>query len=78
MIFQCNTSNNWNTFEITQRSWLPIFDIYIYHIDGLVQGRRNSSALAMELRLSCNNVYIYFYIYMLIYSMLYVIWQQIV
>ena len=25
------------------------------HIDGLVQERRNSSALAMELRLSCNN-----------------------
>ena len=24
-----------------------------YHIDGLVQERRNSSALAMELRLSC-------------------------
>ena len=26
-----------------------------YHIDGLVQERRNSSALAMELRLSCTN-----------------------
>ena len=26
------------------------------HIDGLVQERRNSSALAMELRLSCTNV----------------------
>ena len=26
-----------------------------YHIDGLVQERRNSSALAMELRLSCIN-----------------------
>ena len=25
------------------------------HIDGLVQGRRNSSALAMELRLSCTS-----------------------
>ena len=25
------------------------------HIDGLVQERRNSSALAMELRLSCTN-----------------------
>ena len=25
----------------------------IFHIDGLVQERRNSSALAMELRLSC-------------------------
>ena len=28
---------------------------YDYHIDGLVQERRNSSALAMELRLSCIN-----------------------
>ena len=27
----------------------------IDHFDGLVQERRNSSALAMELRLSCNN-----------------------
>ena len=26
------------------------------HIDGLVQERRNSSALAMELRLSCTNL----------------------
>ena len=26
-----------------------------WHIDGLVQGRRSSSALAMELRLSCTN-----------------------
>ena len=26
-----------------------------YDIDGLVQERRNSSALAMELRLSCTN-----------------------
>ena len=25
----------------------------IHHVDGLVQERRNSSALAMELRLSC-------------------------
>ena len=29
------------------------------HIDGLVQERRNSSALAMELRLSCNDPSIY-------------------
>ena len=27
----------------------------VLHIDGLVQGRRNPSVLAMELRLSCNN-----------------------
>ena len=30
------------------------------HIDGLVQGRRNSSALAMELRLSCTNPSIWY------------------
>ena len=29
--------------------------IWSLHIDGLVQERRNSSALAMELRLSCTN-----------------------
>ena len=29
------------------------------HIDGLVQERRNSSALAMELRLACTNPSIY-------------------
>ena len=29
------------------------------HIDGLVQERRNSSALAMELSLSCTNASIY-------------------
>ena len=28
---------------------------YEFHIDGLVQERRNSSAFAMELRLSCTN-----------------------
>ena len=27
--------------------------MFEYHIDGLVQERRNSSALAMELRFSC-------------------------
>ena len=32
------------------------YSIYMsYNIDGLVQGRRNSSALAMELCLSCIN-----------------------
>ena len=30
-----------------------------YHTDGLVQERRNSSALAMELRLCCTNLSIY-------------------
>ena len=30
------------------------FAITVFYIDGLEQERRNSSALAMELRLSCN------------------------
>ena len=33
------------------------------HIDGLVQGRRNSSAIALELRLPCMNPLIYYGIY---------------
>ena len=33
--------------------------IYPYYINGLVQERRNSSALALELRLSCTNPSIY-------------------
>ena len=33
----------------------------IFHIDGLVQERRNSSALAMGLRLSCTNPSIWIY-----------------
>ena len=39
--------------------WGPGMHICIrvldHHFDGLVQERRNSSALAMELRLSCSN-----------------------
>ena len=31
------------------------YDVIVLHIDGLVQERRNSSALAMELRLSCTS-----------------------
>ena len=30
--------------------------IRLFHIDGLVQEKRNSSALAMELRLSCTHL----------------------
>ena len=44
------------------RFWLQLFRDWLLgkyigkaHIDGLVQERRNSSALAMELRLSCTN-----------------------
>ena len=32
------------------------YHIWLHYIDGLVQERRNSSALAMELRLSCINL----------------------
>ena len=37
------------------RSFFELWIIYLSHIDGLMQTRRNSSALAMELRLSCTN-----------------------
>ena len=36
-------------------SILPPNDVHNVYVDGLVQERRNSSALAMELRLSCPN-----------------------
>ena len=42
------------TAEVVRRSVIWIHLKYP-HIDGLVQERRNSSALAMELRLSCTN-----------------------
>ena len=42
------------TFQNLIAHW-GISDKDQYHIDGLVQERRNSSALAMELRLSCTN-----------------------
>ena len=35
------------------------YELFRPHIDGLVQERRNSSALAMELRLSCAKASIY-------------------
>ena len=39
--------------------WVRLFSLELYivylHLDALVQERRNSSALAMELRLSCTN-----------------------
>ena len=41
--------------------WQPEIEIFlmIYHVDGLVQERCDSSALAMELCLSCTNPPIY-------------------
>ena len=38
-----------------------VFSAWHYHIDGLMQERRNSSALAMELLLSCTNPSIWWY-----------------
>ena len=43
-------SNNGEIYKPNIASLLVVF-----HMDGLVQERRNSSALAMELRLSCTN-----------------------
>ena len=39
--------------------WPLVRGIHQWHFDGLVQERRNSSALAMELCLSCTNSLIY-------------------
>ena len=39
----------------TRHTLVTAAGMEIQQIDGLVQGRRNSSALAMELRLSCTN-----------------------
>ena len=36
-------------------AWVPVFITASYHIDGLVQERRNSIANALEFRLSCTN-----------------------
>ena len=46
--------------ELNSMIWISKnYRLEIFHIDGLVQERRNSSALAMELRLSCTNPSIY-------------------
>ena len=39
--------------------YFMFYESHSKHIDGLVQERRNSSALAMELRLACTNPSIY-------------------
>ena len=44
-----------------------LLDSSYLHIDGLVQERRNSSALAMELRLSCTNPSIYKHLIMTVH-----------
>ena len=55
----------------TSTCLLSYWEKYAWHRnhyidDGLVQEIRSSSALAMELRLSCTNPYIYIYIYIYI------------
>ena len=52
-----------DTHVATPIWWPPL----CAHIDGLMQERRNSSALAMELRLSFINPSIYIYIYICMY-----------
>ena len=53
------TGTNWTTslwwFKIPWCQAINCDDCYATHIDGVVQERCNSSALAMELRLSCTN-----------------------
>ena len=51
-IDKLNVSNHNKTRQNTNHMHIP-WDIL--YIDGLMQERRNSSALAMELRLSCTN-----------------------
>ena len=46
--------NSYST-GIKRRMWLWKRSIFLDHFDGLVQERCNSSALAMELHLSCTN-----------------------
>ena len=53
--FRLNTHNSW-----TKTIWISVVShtvliFYLPHIDGLMQKRRNSSANALELRLSCTN-----------------------
>ena len=40
--------------SLPSRTWVPMIDL-LCHINGLVQERCNSSALAMDLRFSCTN-----------------------
>ena len=39
--------------KMMKNTWLCVIFSPAHYVDGLVQERRNSSALAMELRLSC-------------------------
>ena len=64
-------SSCFDTLQLT--AYVPLFaDIYLHlcvrHIDGLVQERRNSSALALESRLSCINPWIYIMVSVCIYN----------
>ena len=51
-------NSTWCRFANAKRSWRSV-NINTYHIDLLVQEKRNSCALAMELRLPCINPPIY-------------------
>ena len=60
---QGDTKHSQTVVRIKATANIPMFFLFLtfqnYHIDGLMQERRNSSALAMELRLSCLNPSIY-------------------
>ena len=56
----CNLDESKMKFPLDKNCELKIFNVTSHmcsdvHLDGFVQERRNSSALAMELRLSCIN-----------------------
>ena len=51
----CNAMMSLETPFASWLAWVLSLQWDLLHIEGLVQERRNSSALAMELRLSCTN-----------------------
>ena len=50
--------------------WLDAENRHLSNIDGLVQKRRKSSALAMKLHISCTNPSIWYNIYMVNFDLL--------
>ena len=64
-------TDGWKLPLSETKSWSS----YILYIDGLVQDRRNSSASAMELRLSCTNpsIYVWWMLYVKYALLLYAI-----
>ena len=50
-----HTSSGYNYYKEICLNLYKCTICFILHVDGLVQERRNSSALAMKLRISCTN-----------------------